>query len=633
MARAANDPFALPTARGRSLELPPRIPHRGEDEIADRRWLSGTSRPWALDLFCGAGGLSLGLERAGFSVIAAADSDARAVQTHAANFEGMAWCLDLSRPDALLDRLARRGVTSVDLVAGGPPCQPFSRAGAAKLRSLVSSGARSSDDARVNLWTAFLALIDALNPSVVLLENVPDMARWADGEIVLALISGLRARGFDPDARVLNAWEHGVPQHRARLFLTATKRGRIAWPRARARMTLREAVGDLPEVPAAQRDNEIPYVGPPTTPFQRRARTGLPRDARHSVFDHCTRDVRTDDAEAFSLLAEGQTYADLPDRLKRYRSDIFDDKYKRLEWDDVSRTITAHIAKDGYWYIHPEQDRTLSIREAARVQTFPDRFRFAGHPTTQLRQIGNAVPPALAEAVGKQVMAALNGRPNGSTPPVHDLLRSWRYPEESIEPWLLGKDPWKVLVGEMTLRRCPAAHASDVLAKLLDDAPSAVETERAAARPQGAPRFLSKARWQRLASAARELTERFDGRIPSDEASLLHVPGIGVTVASAVRCFAFDKPAVLLDAGTRRVVARVSGRNSSSAWVTRLEVYRWAGHEGPDRSFNLALRALAATHCTPRKPTCARCPLIEACASAEQAGSSGSRRTPRPGLT
>ena len=93
--------------------------------------------------------------------------------------------------------------------------------------------------------------------------------------------------------------------------------------------------------------------------------------------------------------------------LRRYRSDIFTDKYKRLAWDEVSRSITAHIAKDGYWYIHPQQHRTLSVREAARVQTFPDWFRFAGQPSLRLKQIGNAVPPLLGEALGRQMRAAL----------------------------------------------------------------------------------------------------------------------------------------------------------------------------------------------------------------------------------
>src|SRR5207249_4616126 len=99
-------------------------------------------------------------------------------------------------------------------------------------------------------------------------------------------------------------------------------------------------------------------------------------------------------------------YSELPRRLRRYRDDIFDDKYKRLAWNDLSRSITAHLAKDGYWYIHPTQRRTLSVREAARIQTFPDWFRFAGPPSHRYRQIGNAVPPLLAEALGRELAAA-----------------------------------------------------------------------------------------------------------------------------------------------------------------------------------------------------------------------------------
>src|SRR3954452_8824477 len=139
-------------------------------------------------------------------------------------------------------------------------------------------------------------------------------------------------------------------------------------------------------------------------------RSGLSEPERLLIRDHICRDVRPDDMEAFRLLAEGQTYVDLPERLRRYRSDVFTDKYKRLVWSELCRSITAHIAKDGYWYIHPQQHRTLSVREAARVQTFPDWFRFAGQPTLQLRQIGNAVPPMLASAVGKQLLIALRSR-------------------------------------------------------------------------------------------------------------------------------------------------------------------------------------------------------------------------------
>ena len=134
------------------------------------------------------------------------------------------------------------------------------------------------------------------------------------------------------------------------------------------------------------------------------------------IHDHITRDVRPDDAEAFRLLGEGQTYADLPERLQRYRSDIFTDKYKRLSWDELSRSITAHIAKDGYWYIHPEQHRTLSVREAARIQTFPDRFRFAGQPTLRLQADRQRRPAAAGRGARPRARPGL-GRIADRPPP------------------------------------------------------------------------------------------------------------------------------------------------------------------------------------------------------------------------
>src|SRR4051794_17220733 len=138
------------------------------------------AKPTAVDLFCGAGGLSLGLERAGFDVLAGADSDPWAVRTHDANLGGMSWCGDLSDPSELINTLRVWGLQRVDLVAGGVPCQPFSRAGRSRIRELVDSGSRGDHDARADLWSSFIKVVDALQPSAVLVENVPDLPQWDD---------------------------------------------------------------------------------------------------------------------------------------------------------------------------------------------------------------------------------------------------------------------------------------------------------------------------------------------------------------------------------------------------------------------------------------------------------------------
>src|SRR5262249_245029 len=142
-------------------------------------------------------------------------------------------------------------------------------------------------------------------------------------------------------------------------------------------VTVRNAIGELPPVEGGWRPDNgddpsdpvasgwLPYESP-TTDFQRRMREEVPPEHSHRVYDHITRPVRPDDAEAFAEMDAGTKYSDLAPELRRYRADIFDDKYKRLDWNALSRTIVAHIAKDGYWYIHPEHPRTLTVREAAR---------------------------------------------------------------------------------------------------------------------------------------------------------------------------------------------------------------------------------------------------------------------------
>ena len=227
------------------------------------------------------------------------------------------------------------------------------------------------------------------------------------------------------------------------------------WPEETPdKVTVWNAIGDLPDVeggwrPRGGADGWAEYDRPQTE-FQHRMRGGWMAPTRGRSIDHITRPVREDDKRAFQLMDATTLYSHLPADMKRYRDDIFDDKYKRLDEDGLSRTITAHIAKDGYWYIHPRQNRTLTVREAARLQTFPDRFRFAGPPSAAFRQIGNAVPP-VAGRTPRRGDTVLPGY-SGTSRAVHagDRGRARRMvhiPAGAVGAVASRPDRWQVIIG------------------------------------------------------------------------------------------------------------------------------------------------------------------------------------------
>lgn len=566
--------------------------------------------------------MSLGLERAGFRVVLGADNDPMAMETHAHNIGGLNWVGDLSEPSGLLEAIRTWGIEHVDLVAGGVPCQPFSRAGEARLKELVAAGQRESIDPRAGLWQSFLSVVEALAPRAVLVENVPDLPRWNDGAVLTGLMEGLRNLGFAVDVRILRASDHGIPQHRARLFLVGLRdSGPYEWPEpADRQVSLWEGIGDLPPVPGGHWEQRIRYLDARRfSSYQDVMRAGLSGEDRWFVEDHLTREVRDDDHEAYCLLGEGQTYADLPPHLQRYRTDIFTDKYKRLSRDEPGRSITAHIAKDGYWYIHPTQHRTLSIREAARVQSFPDDFGFAGQPTHRFRQIGNAVPPLLAEAIAEPLRRALASPgvpvPIGGGGEIRSDLLNWRAARPN-HPWRTGDtDPWRVIVAELCLSRLPTARAAEICRPLWRIAP---DPATAAEAPEGVREGLSRLgiglRAESVIAAAEGIERELDGTIPMDFMALRCIPGIGDHLAQTVLSFAGGRIMPLLDAGSVRVIGRLVGNEKGGRWQLRPDLYRLAGAGGPDADFNEALIELGQVVCTPSEPHCDQCPLVGSCA-------------------
>jgi DNA (cytosine-5)-methyltransferase 1 len=286
-------------------------------------------------------------------VVVGVDNDACALETHRSLFPGLALQRDLLRDDAIAEvsRLLRK--LQVTLVAGGPPCQPFSRAGRYKIRNLVESGLRDRRDRRRDLWSSFLHVVEDVRPPAVLLENVPDMALGDHMKVLRTIIERLERLRYAVHVRLLDAWRYGVPQHRQRLILVAlAETGRFRWPTETDEIvTVNQAIADLPPVeggwrPEAGASGFLPYSGLADHWFRARARAGLRGPYRHRVYDHITRPVRPDDAEAFRQMKPGGTYVQLDARLKRYRDDIFDDKYKKLDPDKLSRT-TPHPHSEG----------------------------------------------------------------------------------------------------------------------------------------------------------------------------------------------------------------------------------------------------------------------------------------------
>nr|MDT0665598.1 DNA cytosine methyltransferase [Micromonospora sp. DSM 115978] len=218
---------------------------------------------------------------------------------------------------------------------------------------MVAQGLRPQHDSRRELWQSFLDVVIALRPRTVLMENVPDMALGDHLHAIRVIVGELEHNGYHTEISFMETWRHGVPQHRRRLILLARRDGEaFAWPRRFKEpdaTTVGDAISDLPPLGLTTGARRMQYSRPTDLgEFAKWMRVGAEDGVVH---DHMTRPVRDDDREIFGLMTSKMLYTDVPERLQRYATNTFDDKYKRLDLHELSRTITAHIAKDGYWYI------------------------------------------------------------------------------------------------------------------------------------------------------------------------------------------------------------------------------------------------------------------------------------------
>ncbi|KRA96534.1 hypothetical protein ASD83_15625 [Devosia sp. Root685] len=366
----------------------------------------------SIDLFAGCGGLSLGLGRAGFQTVVASELDQWAAATYSANFPDV----DLKQGDvAEIDPSFWKGHRGqIDLVAGGPPCQGYSVAGRRQFGEIPGTN---------SLVDAFIDVVELVRPRAVLLENVAGFRTAHIRPGVKALphtIARLEDLGYYVQYKILQAADFGVPSLRSRLFLIATASALQMDPfehiagLAHARVSTLEAIGDLPQIAAGEgKDDQVDYDRLPTTDYQVSMRVGSSAVTNHVAMKHTPRLI-----ERFRGIAPGGSSY----RLSAEKVTVYKSNNQRLIGEEPSLCITANFQSS---YIHPIMDRNLTAREAARLMSFPDSFKFKGKRTlmsrnflkkygreheaglSQYNQIGNSVPPKLAECLGRAINEAL----------------------------------------------------------------------------------------------------------------------------------------------------------------------------------------------------------------------------------
>lgn len=365
------------------------------------------AKPKTIALFCGAGGLSLGFKRAGFDIVFATDKNRDAIASYKAYFPQT----EVHEHD-IRELHAASLPSGIDVLLGGPPCQGFS-----------SAGQKFWDDARNKLLTEYVRILDALKPKWFLMENVEGLLTAWGGQYICEAVKAFLSLGYNVTLEKVYAHAYGIPQRRKRVVLVGNRLGHIFQfpPQShnvsgaifrKSETTMEDAVSDLPDA-TTEAEHDLPYDCPPQNELQ-----ALLRGGQHLVSQHFYFRQGSEQQRRINMLRAGQTMKDLPPELqhdsfrrranRRVRDGTPTERrggapsgIKRLIADEPALTITGAAMRE---FIHPSKNRPLSLRECARLQTFPDNFRFVGAPASCLQQIANAVPPLLAEVIGRQIV-------------------------------------------------------------------------------------------------------------------------------------------------------------------------------------------------------------------------------------
>lgn len=382
-----------------------------------------------IDLFAGAGGLSCGLEMAGFQAILANEIVEQYAETYKKNNSDVEIIVGDVRQVYELDLRRKLSLDAgeLDLLAGGPPCQGFS----------INAPVRTLDDQRNHLFKDFLQVAAILKPKAILIENVTGIIQLGKGTVVEQIYNELQSLGYTVKHRILFAGHYGVPQMRFRTIFIGIQQGKkeIEFPKPtynakaianfagakelcfdipplfasilKKHTTVWDAISDLPAIESGSRNNILDYAKVPQNEYQANLRR-----CSYKVWNHSCANLGKVNLERLKHIPQGGSWRDIPHDLlppgmKRARRSDHTKRYGRLHPDALCSTVLTKC--DPHWgsFFHPEQERVLSVREAARIQSFPDRYKFTGSITQQYEQVGNAVPPLMAKAIGESIKVTI----------------------------------------------------------------------------------------------------------------------------------------------------------------------------------------------------------------------------------
>tara|TARA_B100000287_G_scaffold420294_1_gene459507 strand:+ start:1806 stop:2882 length:1077 start_codon:yes stop_codon:yes gene_type:complete len=352
----------------------------------------------SIDLFCGAGGLTLGLKKNDIKCVLAVEYKKDFAETFCLNNSNSKIITeDISTVD-FSKILKENNLKDIDLVCGGPPCQGFS-----------TVGKKNAEDKRNSLFWQFLRAVDEVDPKIVLFENVSGFKRLYKGVAYHTLVNELKKKGYNIKSEILDAANFGAPQHRKRTIVIGFKKNlKFNFPKithtetetliTKKFVTLKDAISDLPKLDVNDSKNQYMESN---SEYQK-----LMRNGQNFLSEHNSSNYGKKMQNIMSLIPKDGSVNDLPKHLQP--KNFFGNTYARLNYEVPAPTITRNFGTpSSSRCIHPDQNRALSTREGARIQGFPDSYKFIGSKTSKNLQIGNAVPIALGEALGKEIYLTL----------------------------------------------------------------------------------------------------------------------------------------------------------------------------------------------------------------------------------